>query len=306
MASTGAALDYLQKLHDQFGDWHLALAAYNWGENGLARAIARQKRLKKPTDYVSLYRYMPRETRYYVPKFQAMKNIIADPTRFLIALPAIENHPYFDSVDITRDLDVDLAASLAGVPMDEFKALNPSLHRPVILAAGTPQILLPWDNAMTFQKNLQSYVDEQRGPLASWTVWTAPSTLKASDIAQKLKIEESVLRQANAMPPHTIVRAGSALVIPRDPEHEKDVPEHIAERGQLNTFPETELRRLEYKAGKHDTVKNIARRFGLPAAKVAEWNKLTEADKFQPGQKIVLLRYVPVTSKLGTKVKNSS
>ncbi|MFZ3126982.1 MAG: transglycosylase SLT domain-containing protein, partial [Rhodoferax sp.] len=155
LASTRAALDYLQKLHAMFGDWHLALAAYNWGEGSVGRAIAKNRRAGQPTGYPDLN--MPMETRFYVPKLQAIKNIVSQPEAFNSTLPLIENHPYFQSVTIRRDIDVSLAARLAEVPLNDFKALNPSINRPVIMAAGTPQILLPWDNAEIFQSNLEAY-----------------------------------------------------------------------------------------------------------------------------------------------------
>ena len=101
LASTRAALDYLQKLHGMFGDWHLALAAYNWGEGSVGRAIARNQKLGLGTSYTELS--MPAETRLYVPKLQAVKNIVANPGAFTTELPLIENHPYFQSVEITHD-----------------------------------------------------------------------------------------------------------------------------------------------------------------------------------------------------------
>src|SRR5688500_10382482 len=148
VASTRAALDYLQKLYGMFGDWHLALAAYNWGEGSVSRAIARNQKSGLGVRYLDLN--MPNKTRMYVPKLQAVKNIVAGPDNFKTELPLIENHPYFQSVEVTRDIDVELAARLADVNVADFKALNPSFSRPVILAAGTPQILLPWDNATIF------------------------------------------------------------------------------------------------------------------------------------------------------------
>ncbi|MBC7726617.1 MAG: transglycosylase SLT domain-containing protein, partial [Microbacteriaceae bacterium] len=124
LASTRAALDYLQKLYGMFGDWHLALAAYNWGEGSVSRAIARNQKAGLGVGYLDLN--MPAETRLYVPKLQAVKNIVAHPEQFRTELPLIENHPYFQTVDITRDIDVALAARLADVKADDFKALNPS------------------------------------------------------------------------------------------------------------------------------------------------------------------------------------
>ena len=155
LASTRAALDYLQKLYGMFGDWHLALAAYNWGEGSVARAIARNQKAGLGTTYADLN--MPNETRSYVPKLQAVKNIVANPEALRAELPLIENHPYFQSVTVSRDIDVSLAARLADVSIEDFKALNPSMNRPVILAAGTPEILLPWDNANVFQRNFEAY-----------------------------------------------------------------------------------------------------------------------------------------------------
>src|SRR5690606_34687498 len=140
LASTRAALDYLQKLYGMFGDWHLALAAYNWGEGSVGRAIARNRKAGLGISYSELN--MPAETRLYVPKLQAVKNIVNRPDVFSAELPLIENHPYFQTVDITRDIDVELAAKLADISVADFRALNPSQSRPVIFAAVTPQILL--------------------------------------------------------------------------------------------------------------------------------------------------------------------
>ncbi len=298
LASTRAALDYLERLYGMFGDWHLALASYNWGEGSVGRAIAKNKRLNKGTGYLDLN--MPMETRYYIPKLQAMKNIVAEPEKFRVRLPVIENHPYFDSVTITRDIDVALAARLAEVPLADFKALNPSLHRPVILAAGTPQILLPWDNAAIFQRNLDAYAGDR---LSSWTVWVAPSTMKTADAAKRLKMSEAELRNANNIPSHMIIRAGSTLLVPRPASQERDVTERIADNGQLSLVPETELRRIVLKAGKKDTVSTVARRYGLAPAKVAEWNNVGTGATFKPGQNIVIHRWVPVRSNIGTPVR---
>jgi len=193
--STRAALDYLQKLYGMFGDWHLALAAYNWGEGSVGRALAKNKAAGLGLSYTDLN--MPLETKYYVPKLQAVKNIIAQPENFNARLPYIQNHPYFKSVSITRDIDVKLAASFAGITLADFKSLNPSMSRPVILAAGTPEILLPWDNAQRFQLRLEEHANK---PLASWTAWTVPKTMKASEASKMVKMSEVELRSVNTIP----------------------------------------------------------------------------------------------------------
>lgn len=291
LASTRAALDYLEKLYGMFGDWHLALAAYNWGEGSVGRAIAKNQRSGKGTGYLDLK--MPMETRFYVPKLLAMKNIVARPEAFNVKLPVIENHPFFDTVTITRDIDVTLAAKLAEVPLEDFRELNPSLHRPVILAAGTPQILLPWDNAAIFQRNLDAYAGSR---LSSWTVWIAPTTMKTAEAARRVKMSEADLRYVNDIPTHMIIRAGSTLLVPRPANLERDVTERIADNGQLSLTPEVVLRRIVLKAGKRDTVATVSRRYGLPVAKVAEWNNVGTSASFKPGQHIVIHRWVPVNS----------
>ncbi|MEY4644372.1 MAG: transglycosylase SLT domain-containing protein [Hylemonella sp.] len=291
LASTRAALDYLQKLHGMFNDWHLALAAYNWGEGSVGRAIAKNQAAGKNTAYTDLS--MPMETRFYVPKLQAVKNIVARPANFSVNLPLIDNHPFFDSVLITRDIDVAIAAKLAEVSVEDFKALNPSLNRPVILAAGMPKILLPWDNATLFQRNLEAF-DGSR--LSSWTVWVAPGTMKVAEAAKRSGSSESLLRQVNNIPPRMLVRAGSALLIPRADHVQKDVTEHLADNGQLSLTPEQGLRRTVRKAGKNETVSSIAKRFGISADSVAEWNKVSSNTVFRPGQSVVLYLAAPARS----------
>ena len=298
LASTRAALDYLQKLHNQFGDWHLALAAYNWGEGNVGRAIAKNQRAGLPTDYLSLN--MPMETRFYVPKLQAIKNIVARPDAYNAKLPMIENHPYFQSVSIDRDIDVALAARLAEVPLDDFKALNPSINRPVILAAGTPQILLPWDNAEVFQSNLQAYTG---GRLASWTVWVAPTTMRPADAAKRVGMSEADLRSVNAIPPRVVIRAGSSLLVPRAAHILNDVTVKVADTGQLSVSPEVVLHRTVIKAGKADTVAAIARKYKTSPAQVAQWNKVSSSARFKPGQQVIL--FLASRPKTGGNAKKS-
>ena len=287
LASTRAALDYLQKLYGMFGDWHLALAAYNWGEGSVGRAIARNQKQGLPTGYTDLN--MPAETRLYVPKLQAVKNIVANPEAFKTELPLIENHPYFQTVDITHDIDVALVAQLAGIREEDFRALNPSFHRPVILAAGTPQILLPWDNAKVFQRNLEA---RSEGQYASWTVWTVPSNMTVADAAQRAGMSESDLRSLNRIPPRMLIKAGSALMVPRSAAIRQDVSSHLADNGQMAFAPEVVTRRTTVRAGKGETVASIARRYKLTAASVADWNDVRLNAAFKAGQQVVV--YLPV------------
>ncbi len=283
LASTRAALDYLQKLNGMFGDWHLALAAYNWGEGSVARAIARNQKLGLPTDYASLK--MPNETAYYVPKLQAVKNIVARPADFGLTLPALRNHPYFLSVPIERDMDVAVAVRLAGMSMDEFQTLNPQMNKPVILAAGTPQVLLPYDNANRFVRSLPQH----RGPLASWTAWVAPKTLRPSEAAHQVGMSEAQLREVNRIPARMLVKAGSTLLVPRGEHRQADVPVAIADNAVMSLAPDVPpLRKMSLKAGRKDTVASLAVRYRVSAVQVAQWNSVNPAYHFKPGQTVVV------------------
>jgi membrane-bound lytic murein transglycosylase D len=289
LASTRAALDYLQRLYGMFGDWHLALAAYNWGEGSVGRAISKNKKAGLPTAYTDLT--MPMETRFYVPKLQAIKNIVSDPGAFNSKLPLIENHPHFQSVTIRRDIDVTLAAKLAEVPLNDFKALNPSINKPVIMASGTPQILLPWDNAAVFQTNLEGY---SGGRLASWTVWVAPSTMRSADAAKKVGMSEEEFRSINNIPARMLIRPGSSLLVPRAAQMHNDVAGHVADNGQISLAPEVVLKRTTVRAVKGDTVASIARKYKTTAANVAQWNSVSISAEFKAKQQIVL--FVPGAS----------
>ncbi|MDP9902089.1 transglycosylase SLT domain-containing protein [Variovorax ginsengisoli] len=299
LASTRAALDYLQKLYGMFGDWQLALAAYNWGEGSVSRAIAKNQRAGLPTTYSDLN--MPAETRLYVPKLQAVKNIVADPQRYGVDLPVIANHPYFQSVDLTRDLDVELAAKLADVRIEDFRALNPAAHKPVLLAAGTPQILLPWDNAAVFRRNFEAYT---QGQYASWTAWTVPGTMTVADAAQRSGMSENDLRAINAIPPRMLIKAGSTLIVPRGARVQEDVDALVADTGHLSFQPEIVTRRTVVKAGRNDSVSSIARRFRVSPANVAEWNDVKANHAFPRGLDVVV--YLPVRAAAAASRANAS
>lgn len=286
LESTRAALDYLQKLYTMFGDWHLALAAYNWGEGSVGRALSRNKAQGKPLTYSDLN--MPNETRYYVPKLQAVKNIVAQPEAFNTQLPLIQNHPFFKSVAIERDIDVAVAAKLAGVPLEDFKALNPAMNRPVILAAGTPQILLPWDNATIFETNLQSHANRR---LSTWTAWQAPRTMKAEEVASQLGMPVDQLRSVNGIPLRMLVKAGSTLLVHRQGQLDNDVTGHLAENGHLALAPEVVLKKIQVKARKGDSLASLAARHGVTAANMADWNRLKITANLTNGQTLTL--FVP-------------
>jgi membrane-bound lytic murein transglycosylase D len=208
IAATDAALDYLEKLYGMFGDWQLALASYNWGEGAVSRAIERNRAKGLPTDYESLT--MPAETRGYIPKLIAVKNIILNPARFGLTIADIPNEPYFEVVTLKRHIDLKLAARFADMPVDEFKFLNPGHNKPVIRAREAERIVLPKHKVATFRSNLAKH----DRPLVTWEAVTLRRGQKADRLAAEHGITLAELKQLNGLQNQKRLVAGQALLVP--------------------------------------------------------------------------------------------
>lgn len=229
--STRAALDYLSYLYTfQGNDWHLALASYNWGEGAVQRARARSG----GGGFLSLR--MPAETRNYVPKLLAIRNIVANPGKFGVKLPAIPDKPYFEQIKRTKDIDVAVMARLAGISVSEFKELNPSYHRPTLLASQDPNILLPVSAVSTYKRNLANY----NGPLATYKGYQPNPGESLAAIAQAHGISLSKLKQLNGYSSRQNVALSSrALMLPVQPDFN---PDSMVPRGLPPTAPDGRMR----------------------------------------------------------------
>lgn len=207
--ATDAALNYLQKLHAMFGAWDLALAAYNAGEGTVGRAIERNRKLGLPTDYESLN--LPPETKNYVPKLQAVKNLMTNPGNYGLNIQTIANTPYFAKVSAPTQMDAHLAAKLAEISDEEFLALNPSYNRPVITSENKNlELLLPILSAQTFRTNLANY----NKPLVSWQTYFAKRGERMDKIASKFGIHISKLRDVNDLPAQKKIKKTSTILVP--------------------------------------------------------------------------------------------
>ncbi|MBI5898515.1 MAG: transglycosylase SLT domain-containing protein [Rhodocyclales bacterium] len=242
VASTDAALDYLQTIYEMHGDWHLALASYNWGENAVARAVAKNQAKGLATDYRSLK--MPVETAYYVPKLQAIKNIVAQPQLFGIGLDPIPNKPYFATVERSENMDIALAARLAEIPVEEFIALNPAYSRPVMPSAANSPLVLPADKVQTFLANLQNH-EAQDKPLSAWFTHNLKKGEKLDAVARRYGLTLVRLKQLNGINARTKVVPGFALLVPG-----KDAIGHEALAARLPQTPATPPRAVKAKKGK--------------------------------------------------------
>jgi membrane-bound lytic murein transglycosylase D len=286
LASTDAALTYLQRLYGMFGDWQLALAAYNWGEGSVQRAINKARAAGVATDFNGLSQFMPAETRNYVPKLQAVKNIIAAPGEYGIALPKVDNQPYFVTIGKTRDIDVKVAAQLAELSVDEFKALNPQFNRPVIPAGSGTQILLPQSHAEKFKSNLARW----GRALSTWTAHKVTGARESiASIAKKFGTTPEVIREANNIPPRMAVAAGSTVLVPRnDNAPEKDIAPELVDSARLVTAPDVpETRKIYVKVGKKDSLATIAQRHKVSVSQIKSWNDLKH-DKVSSGTRLEL------------------
>jgi membrane-bound lytic murein transglycosylase D len=191
IASTHAALDYLEYLFNYQGDWYLAFASYNWGEGSVKRALNQAVKSGKTAQFEHIK--LPQETENYIPKLQAIKNIIANPEQYSIVLPAVNNEPYFVSIKKDKDIDLTVAAKLAQMPIEDFTALNPSFNQGVIMADHLTEIILPIEKAPNYLANLAEY----EGDLTSWKKYPAQEGESILSIAQKFNVSVDMLRQAN-------------------------------------------------------------------------------------------------------------
>lgn len=212
VSSTGAALDYLSYLYSLMGDWHLALASYNWGEGSVGRAVAKNQAQGQATGYDDLR--MPAETKNYVPRLQAIKNILRDPQ--LVAqmnLPVLPNRPYFESVALYgKHIDLDTVAKLANISVDEVKALNPEHSRPVMKVE---TINLPKDRVPQFKSNLNAYQESDK-PLSRWGSYTVQPGEKPDRIAGKFNMSLAQLQEANGISMKSLGKPGQPLLVLKD------------------------------------------------------------------------------------------
>lgn len=277
LQSTRAALDYFEYLHGMFGDWQLALAAYNWGEGSVSRA----KRAGRAADYAHLR--MPRETADYVPKLEAIKRIIENPSKYGIELPDVGNEPFFVTITKPRDIDTKTAAELAGMPLEEFRALNPSYKLPVIVASHNNVMLLPADRVDYFIDNLASWMDSGQ-PLSRWSTYKLQQGETLAAVAERAGMSESFLREVNGIPKGRQVLPNSTLLILSDAGDDISADDADA---RLRLSPQTTWRRVTYRVRPGDTLSTIARRWHITMKSIVTANRL-RSDRLRAGQRLIL------------------
>ena len=209
LLSTRAALDLLQSLYVQFGDWRLALIAYNWGPGNVMSVVRRQQALKLPTDYDHLN--FPRVIQAYVAKLMAWRELITDPERYKVSLPTLAYQPYFVEVAATHNIDISVAADLAEISVADFLYLNPSFNKPLIRGTADHKILLPATQVDVF---LTNYLTHQER-FSAWETVVVSQAQRPEDIAKKHNITVKQIYEMNPLPRGAQINAGSSILIPK-------------------------------------------------------------------------------------------
>ena len=286
VASTRAALDYLQSLHDQFdGDWLLAIAAYNCGEGNVQRAVARNQRAGKPIDFWHLK--LPTETRAYVPKLLAMRRIVADPASFGLEFSQIPDEPYFTQVATGGQIDMEVAAEVAGIPKAELYELNPAFHRFATDPTGPYMLLVPTELANGLESTLLSLTPEQRLRAAAYEVRRGDTV---ASIARQFSTTTAVVRELNGMGMDDKPVIGGWLHVP---SADVVLPEKAARAAALFDRPGRMGGRRSARAGVHvvrrgDTLYGIAHRMGTDVRTLARLNNMDVGDTLHAGQHLVV------------------
>ncbi|MDD2834318.1 MAG: LysM peptidoglycan-binding domain-containing protein [Methylotenera sp.] len=280
--ATDAALTYLEKLYAMFGAWDLALAAYNAGEGTVGRAIERNQKRGLPTDYESLS--LPDETRNYVPKLQAVKNLMTNPSKYGLEIQTIANTPYFAKVSAPAKLDTHLAAKLAEINHDELIALNPSFKRPVMTTEHKElELLLPIMAAQTFKTNLATY-DK---PLVSWKSYQVKSGENIDKIAKKFGISIAKLREVNQLPNKNKLNNTTTILVPSQHSDEAHNDDNLIIAENTPDLEPSTTKSVTHKVKKGDALQAIANRYGVTAKQIMASNGL-KSNRLKIGQLLTI------------------
>jgi membrane-bound lytic murein transglycosylase D len=275
IASTQAALDYLQKLHDDFGDWHLAIAAYNCGEGNVQKAIRRNQRLGKPTDFVHLR--LPRETRSYVPQLMAMANIISDPAKYGLQIASIPNQEYFAQVEIDSPVDLGVAAKLLDMPAEDLYFINPGYRQWLTQGDGPHTILVPADKKDTLLQGLSELEDHERVIMAEHTVRKGEPI---RNIARRYGVTVDAIVSENNLK-STLLAAGQTLVIPISQARLAYAPPEV-----VASVSSSKKVRVTHRVRRGETLFSIAKRYGVAVRQLRQWNSLGVSSVLRAGQRL--------------------
>ena len=281
VAATRAALDYLEKLNREFeGDWLLALAAYNTGERNVARAIRRNKKAGKETDFFSLR--LPRETKGYVPSLLAVAELVANPEQYNIVWQPVAAQPYFAQVDTGGQIDLAVAAELAGMEMDEMYTLNPGFNRWATDPQGQHRLLLPIAREKSFLEKLADLSPEQR---VNWQKHTIKKGETVAAIAARYRSSVTTLKKINNLR-SDLIHQGNTLRIPVPKKAIKHYTLSVDGRLRRGLKHAGDGNKYVYTIKRGDTLWDVGRKYGVTVKQLTTWNGISRSRILRPGQKL--------------------
>jgi len=285
LESTRAALDYLEDLHRQFdGDWLLAVAGYNSGEGNVARALKKAAAAGKPQDFWGIKSYLPPETRTYVPRLLAIAELVGNPAASGVTLPELSNEPRFAVVETGGQIDIALAAELAGMETDALYALNPGFNRWATDPDGPHRLLMPTSQAPEFATALAALGERER---VQWTRHKVKAGETVGGIAERYQTTPAVLRQVNGFRGNTI-RAGDYLMIPTATQSLASYTQSADSRAARQQSTPRNGERREHVVQSGESLWSISRAYGVDVRKLASWNAMAPGDTLNVGRELVI------------------
>jgi len=281
--STRAALDYLEYLYKfNNGNWLNAIASYNSGEGNVRRAVRRNTSANKATEFWDLR--LPKETSMYVPKLLALVEIVADPAKYNLTLPVVVDEPQFMVADIGGQLDLALAAELAGIDVDTVYQYNPGYNRWSTDPSGPHSLVMPIDVAEQFVTALDEVPKSER---VRWQRHKVKNGEAISQIAEEYNTTVSTIRSANDLRGNTI-RAGHHLMIPVATKplsaYSKSADARLA-KTQNRTRAGN---KVEHIVSSGESFWTISQRYKVTTRQLAAWNGMAPRDTLSIGKKLVV------------------
>ena len=282
VASTDAALDYLESLHKRFnGNWFHALAAYNSGEGNVERAIRKNKKLGKKTDFWALK--LPHETRSYVPSLLAIAEVLKNSDKYKINFGKIKNIPYFEVIDVKTQIDLATVSNLSGLTIDEVYLLNPGFNRWATDPSGPHRILIPVGKAQKFKEKLAALPKSER---IAWKQHIIQKGESLGLIAERYKTSVSAIKQTNRLKGN-MIREGKSLLIPSSKQPTKFYSLSIEAR-KFRGLKTSDGKRYTYIVKRGDNLWDIGRNYGISVDQLTKWNGITKKSFLRPKQKLII------------------
>ena len=284
--STIAALKFLRGLAREFdGDWMLALAAYNSGAGTVRKAIRKNKRKGKPTDFWSLS--LPKETRAYAPKLLALAKLVQNPAQYGVSLPKMDDKPYFAVIDTKSQMDLSQAAQMAEVELEEIYKLNPQFNQWATSPNGPHELLIPFSQKEIMESNLAALPISQR---IKWQRYKVKSGDSLISIAKKFRTTPQALKQVNPIQ-GDLLRLGDMLLIPtafkNASSYTYSAGNRLSKKQARSSGPKNS-RKITHKVLPGDSFWSLSKQHKVPVKSIARWNGMAPKDPLKPGQKLII------------------